>query len=105
MKIPVLYETENILVEDKVIYMKYEIERIGFFWLIAELDEKQGLAFGYANLNDPMCAEWGYIDLGDLKANGAEEVENWIPKKFSECMKAEKEERKAELWLRSLMSR
>jgi hypothetical protein len=43
----------------KLIYQKWEIPQIGFYWLIAELDKKENLAFGYANLNDDMFAEWG----------------------------------------------
>jgi len=36
--IPGLYATEPIPLEDKVIYRRYRIKAIGFYWLIAELD-------------------------------------------------------------------
>jgi len=91
-KIPKLYETENIRVEDKVIYQKWEIKNINFYWLIAEYDEKQELAFGYANLNDDYFAEWGYISIRELKDNGAQQAEGWKPTKFREVMKSIKQE-------------
>jgi len=90
MKIPTLYETENLPISEKIIYQKYEIKEIDFFWLIAEIDEERGLAFGYANLNDSENAEWGYISIQELKENGVIAVKNWIPKKFHECFKAVK---------------
>ena len=56
-KIPELYATERISCERKIIYQKYEIKNLEFYWLIAELDKKKNLAFGYANLNDDELAE------------------------------------------------
>jgi len=56
-KIPMLYATENIPFEKKIVYRRYEIKELGFYWLIAELDKKKNLAFGYANLNDDELAE------------------------------------------------
>lgn len=44
-EIPKLYETEDIEGEKKIIYQKWEIPQIGFYWLIAELDKKENLAF------------------------------------------------------------
>jgi hypothetical protein len=70
-KIPKLYPTENISFEKKIIHQRYQIEDIGFCWLIAELGKKKNLAFGYANLNDDDFAEWGYIDINELLENGA----------------------------------
>ena len=82
--IPDLYGTEQISLEDKVIYQRWEIPQIGFYWLIAELDPEKELAFGYANLNDDQMAEWGYIPINELKDNGAYKIPNWKPKKFGE---------------------
>jgi len=55
-KIPKLYTTERIPLERKIIYQRYQIKEIGFYWLIAELDKEENLAFGYANLNDDQLA-------------------------------------------------
>jgi len=91
-EIPMLYETENIPVENKVIYQKWEIKDINFYWLIAEYDEKQELAFGYANLNSDDFAEWGYISIKELRDNGAEMDKEWKPTKFKEVMKSIRQE-------------
>lgn len=86
-EIPKLYETENIPLEKKTIYQKWEIKSIGFYWLIAELDRKENLAFGYANLNDDVFAEWGYISVEELIDNGASRDNDWKPVPFSEAQK------------------
>ena len=85
--IPQLYETEQTEAQDKIIYQKYEIPAIGFYWLIAELDRKTNIAFGYANLHDDANAEWGYISIPELLDNGAQLIPDWKPCKFSEAMK------------------
>ena len=87
--IPQLYETEQTAASDKIIYQKYEIRAIGFYWLIAELDRKTNTAFGYANLHDDFNAEWGYISIEELLDNGAQLIQDWKPCKFSEAMKNE----------------
>ncbi len=82
MKIPKLYETEDVDAEDKMIYQKWELPHVGFYWLIAEYDPNERLAFGYANLNDDINAEWGYISIDELEENGAKPIEEWKPAKF-----------------------
>jgi hypothetical protein len=94
-KIPKLYETEGVSLEKKMIYRKYEIKDIGFYWLIAELDEKKNLAFGYANLNNDVFAEWGYIDIEELLENGAQLDEEWEPCDYKEAMERITEQKKA----------
>ena len=84
MDIPKLYETDNVPMEDTVIYQKWELPHVGFYWLIAELNPEEELAFGYANLNDDHMAEWGLIPINELIENGAFPVEDWKPVKFSE---------------------
>jgi hypothetical protein len=42
-------------------------------------------AFGYANLNNEHNAEWGYIDISDIKSNGAILDEHFTPKKFPDA--------------------
>jgi hypothetical protein len=93
-KIPRLYETENVPLEEKMIYQKYEIKELGFYWLIAELDEERNLAFGYANLNNDVLAEWGYIDIQELLENGAELDKEWKPCTYREAMERIAEEKK-----------
>ena len=87
VQIPKLYETESVPLKDKVIFQRYEIREIGFFWLISELDPEENLAFGYANLNDDDCAEWGYISVAELQDNGAVRDREWKPCKFEEALK------------------
>jgi len=91
--IPRLYETERIPVEEKVIYQRYRIRKIGFYWLIAELDKERNLAFGYANLNNDIFAEWGYISIDELLANGVELDKEWKPCRYRDAMKRIVEER------------
>ena len=55
--LPALYATEDVPVEEKLIYQKWEMASIGFHWLIAEYDPKEQLAFGYAKLNNDQCVE------------------------------------------------
>ena len=86
-RIPELYETENAPFEEKVIYERYQIKGLGFYWLIAELDKKSNIAFGYANLNNDLLAEWGYISVDELLECGAELDENWKPCKYREAIK------------------
>jgi len=82
--IPGLYETEDTELEDKIIYEKWELPQVGFYWLIAEYDPERELAFGYANLNDDQMAEWGYISIDELWENGAQPVKDWKPARFRE---------------------
>ena len=61
------------------------IPSVNFVWCIAELDMQTGEAFGYANLNNDYDAEWGYININDIKKNGAELTETTI-KPFKEML-------------------
>lgn len=91
--IPKLYETENTQFEEKVIYRKYQIREIGFYWLIAELDREKNLAFGYANLNNDLFAEWGYISIDELLECGAQLDGNWKRCKYRDAIRKIVEER------------
>ena len=65
IKIPKLYETEKIPLDQKLIYLHYFIG--GSDWYIAEYDGDD-IFFGYAILNgDIDCAEWGYVSFAELK--------------------------------------
>ena len=90
--VPKLYETENVPLEKKMIHQRYHIKTIGFYWLVAELDPKENLAFGYANLNDEQMSEWGLISISELMSNGAVLDKDWKPCTFSEAMKQIAEE-------------
>jgi len=94
--IPRLYVTEHVPFERKVIYQRYRIKSIGFYWLIAELDRKENLAFGYANLNNDVFAEWGYISIDELLENGAEFDRDWRPCTYRDAIKRISEERMKE---------
>ncbi len=94
--IPGLYATERVPFEDKVIYRRYRIREIGFYWLIAELDKEGNLAFGYANLNNDDFAEWGYISIDELLENGAELDREWRSCTYRDAMKKVTEERMKE---------
>ena len=83
--IPRIGYTEDIPFPEKIIHQKWHIREIGFYWLIAEIDPENHLAFGYANLNDDSFAEWGCISLAELESAGAVIDDAWVPKKFSEA--------------------
>jgi len=92
-KIPKLYETEDIALADKLIYLHFFIG--GCDWFISEYDGDD-LFFGYAILNnDHLNAEWGYISFEELKSikiSGWLEIdceleEHWQVKKASEIDK------------------
>lgn len=85
--IPNLYETDKIPLAKKIIYQKWDLKQVRFYWLIAELDKKANLAFGYANLDDDIFAEWGYISISELIDNGAELDREWEPRTFEEAQK------------------
>ena len=76
-----------------MIYRRYQIRRLGYYWLIAELDPERNLAFGYANLNNDDFAEWGYISITELLENGAELDRKWEPRAYKDAMRRISEER------------
>jgi hypothetical protein len=89
-KIPKLYETEEIPLQEKTIHLHFFIG--GRDWYIAEYDGVD-LFWGFAILNqDGENAEWGYIsfaELKDIKISGwlqidCEKEEFWKVRKASE---------------------
>jgi hypothetical protein len=72
-KLPALYETEKIPLEEKEIHLHFFIG--GCDWYIAEFDGND-LFFGYTILNnDYQNAEWGYISFNELKSV---KLKNWL---------------------------
>lgn len=63
--IPRLYATEDTSLWEKTIHLHYFVGACD--WYVAELGEDRRLAFGYVNMGDPQNAEWGYIDLVELR--------------------------------------
>lgn len=86
-EIPKLYETEDVETDKKIIHQLYEIPQIGFYWMIAELDKQENIAYGFANLNDALFAEWGYISIEELLENNAVLRRDWQPCTFKEAQK------------------
>jgi hypothetical protein len=82
MMIPRIGHTEQTSNEQKLIYQKWHLPEIGFYWLVAEIDPESNLAYGYANLNDNQCAEWGYFSLKELENTGAKLDLDWSPQIF-----------------------
>lgn len=85
--VPQLYETEEIPSEQKIVHEVFVLESVRFYWLIVEYDPKQKLAFGYANLNDDLFAEWGYISIPEIEGIHAHKLDNWKPQAFPEALK------------------
>ena len=99
-KIPKLYETEHIPLQEKLIHLHFFIG--GCDWYIAEFDGED-MFWGFAILNnDYQMAEWGYIsfsELKDIKVQGLFEIdceieEVWSPQKAMDIDRI----RKAHSW-------
>ena len=72
-RMPKLYETENIPLEDKLIHLHFFIG--GCDWYVVEYDGDD-LFWGFAILNnDYEMAEWGYVSLRELKSI---KVQGWL---------------------------
>lgn len=91
-RIPRLYETESILIKDKLIHLHFFIG--GCDWYVAEHDGDD-LFFGYAILNnDTANAEWGYVSFTELKEINIHSIEidceleeHWPPTPVSQIPK------------------
>ena len=64
-KLPKLYETEDIPVEDKVAVVKYFNPCGAGTWYGIEYDPEEKLFFGYAEITD---GEFGYFSLPELES-------------------------------------
>lgn len=74
-KIPKLYSTEDIPIQEKLFYLHFFIG--GCDWYAAEYDN--GIFWGFVILNgDLINAEWGYFsfdELIEIKLNGFLEID------------------------------
>lgn len=52
------YSTESTPYGDKVVFARPFTVASAATWYVEEFDPEQCLAFGYADLDDPICAEW-----------------------------------------------
>ena len=65
-KIPKLYQTESVSLQNKLIYLHFFIG--GSDWYVSEFDG-QDTFWGFAILSgDYLNAEWGYFTFSELKA-------------------------------------
>lgn len=66
-KIPKLYETEEVPMEEKIVHVKFFCPV--FTWYATEYCPTERLFFGYVvNERDPNCSEWGYFSLDELES-------------------------------------
>lgn len=68
LNIPPLYSTESTPVEAKVICARLFALASAATWFVAEFDPEEQVAFGYADLGDPVSAEWGYVSVAELES-------------------------------------
>ena len=65
-RLPNLYSTENVPLEDKLIQMHFFFG--GCDWYVAEYGPPDRTFFGYAILNQDFDnAEWGYVNFDELR--------------------------------------
>lgn len=65
--IPKLYETEEILLSEKVVYARYYEVRSGWEWFLCEYDPDAKIGFG---LVKGFEEEYGYFSLIEMEAIG-----------------------------------
>lgn len=85
-RLPSFYSNSEKSAEDIVIHMHFFYGSAD--WYVAEFDGEDTF-FGYVNLGDPVCAEWGnfsFTELKEIKVNGFEIDRDlhWRVRKFSE---------------------
>lgn len=84
-----MYGTDGVSFAEKIIHQKWYIPGTHAYWCIAEINPENNLAFGYANLGNDDYAEWGTIDLTEIKRAGAIMESPWTLKKFGDVNKHE----------------
>lgn len=82
LKIPSLYGTEDIKVDEKILRLCFKEPNTGWFWYMCEYDSQQKLGFGYVVGFE---SEWGYFSLEEMEAiYTIERDEEFVPVKFKE---------------------
>lgn len=77
---PAPYSMEDVV--DPPIVLHYFIG--GCDWWLYELDKEELLAFGFVNLNDPTCAELGYVSIEELVSIPGMQLDfHWTPTPLS----------------------
>ena len=66
-QLPRLYANEQTAIEDTIIHLHFFVGSCD--WWIAEFDGDD-LFWGYVNLGDDLCAEWGYVSYSELRSIG-----------------------------------
>ena len=69
-QLPRLYANEKTQTPIKGIIIHLHFFVAGCDWWIAEYDGDD-LFWGFCNLNDDQCAEWGYVSFEELKSIGS----------------------------------
>lgn len=68
--------------DDVVIHERWYLPSVNFRWYIAESDGE--IAYGYANLNSDIDAEWGTMSISELNSVGAIQDSGWTPTRFGD---------------------
>lgn len=76
-RIPDLYSQEES--KNPIVYLK--ITCLNSFWLITELDKKDGIAFGFCQILEK-CGELGYVSLQEI-----EDLKSTYPVQIEEVRK------------------
>lgn len=72
-RIPRLYETEHVPLQDKLVHLHFFIA--GSDWFICEYDGTD-LMWGFCILNQDLeMAEWGYVSFSELKSL---RIQGWL---------------------------
>ena len=80
------YGTEKIETPKKIVYLHYFFGGSDWYIIEKDIEEEQLQAYGYVVLNgNTDFAEWGYINIEELKDTCKVELDFfWIPKPFEE---------------------
>lgn len=83
-KMPKTYGTENTPTDEKVVYLHYFYGQSDWYIVEKDMEREQLQAFGYVILNgDTQMAEWGYINIEELKKTNRVELDFYFtPIKF-----------------------
>ncbi len=87
-EMPEVYETEDVELEDKIVYLRYFSKQKEKDWYIVEKDEadQQHKTWGFVTINRHIVnATWDFIDIEAIKnENGVELDLHFNPQKFNE---------------------